>query len=190
MDEKKRKILEIFRETDIEKIATKQKGVISQSVEECLAALVDDHLIEKEKIGTSNYYWSFPGAALVATKKKKQDLEEEVKKAMARKADLAAKIEEARVGREMTEERKELLNKFNEAKKQNAEIKKELALYRDCDPTALEAKKKAAAVAKAAANRWTENIFCLQSYCSKNFSMDTAQFNQQFGIPENLDTIL
>jgi hypothetical protein len=41
------------------------KHIVSQSVKEVLDSLVADNLIQMDKIGTSNYFWSFPSAALV-----------------------------------------------------------------------------------------------------------------------------
>lgn len=38
---------------------------VAQSVKEVLDSLVSDNLVICEKIGTSNYYWSFPSTALV-----------------------------------------------------------------------------------------------------------------------------
>lgn len=61
-------MLQIFHEKktfftlkEIEKIAPKEKGIVVQSVKDILQALVDDDLIRAEKIGTSIYYWKFPG---------------------------------------------------------------------------------------------------------------------------------
>ena len=49
---------------DMEKLAPK-KGVIVQSVKEVLQALVDDSLVHQDKIGISNFFWSFPSEAAV-----------------------------------------------------------------------------------------------------------------------------
>jgi len=45
-------------------MAPKKKGIVTQSVKEVLQSLVDDNLVSFEKIGTSNYFWSFPSTAL------------------------------------------------------------------------------------------------------------------------------
>ena len=45
---------------DIEKIAPK-RGVIQQSVKDVVQALVDDNDLHQEKIGSSNFFWAFPG---------------------------------------------------------------------------------------------------------------------------------
>lgn len=39
-----------------------------QSVKEVLQSLVDDNLVTSEKIGTSNYFWSFPSTAVQTVK--------------------------------------------------------------------------------------------------------------------------
>lgn len=44
-------------------------------------------------------------------------------------------------------------------------------------------------VAKAGADRWTDNIFTLQSYCANTFNIDRSDFATQFGIPEDLDYV-
>jgi hypothetical protein len=71
-DEKAAKILEIFAETkdcfmlkEIEKIASKEKGVVLQSVKDILEQLVGDSLVQCEKMGTQNVYWNFPSASFV-----------------------------------------------------------------------------------------------------------------------------
>ncbi|KAG5460541.1 MAG: Mnd1 family-domain-containing protein [Olpidium bornovanus] len=55
---------DFFQLKELEKIGPKQKGIVAQSVKEALQSLVDDNLVTMEKIGTSNYYWSFPSTAL------------------------------------------------------------------------------------------------------------------------------
>jgi Fe2+ or Zn2+ uptake regulation protein len=58
-------ILGIFHEKkepfllkEIEKLASK-KGVVLQSVQEILKTLTDDDLVKTDKIGTTNWFWSF-----------------------------------------------------------------------------------------------------------------------------------
>lgn len=70
-EEKRKRLCEIFLEKkdffqlkELEKMGPKLKGIVSQSVKEVLQSLVDDDLVVCEKIGTSNYFWSFPSAVL------------------------------------------------------------------------------------------------------------------------------
>ncbi|KAG7276809.1 hypothetical protein CRUP_008759 [Coryphaenoides rupestris] len=82
LEEKRSRMMEIFFETkdvfqlkDIEKIAPKTKGITPMSVKDVLQSLVDDNMVDSERVGTSNYYWAFPSKALHARKRKLQDLE-------------------------------------------------------------------------------------------------------------------
>lgn len=43
--------------------------------------------------------------------------------------------------------------------------------------------------AKAGADRWTDNIFALQSYCGNNFGLSKSDFDTQFGISEEFDYV-
>uniref|UniRef100_A0A663LNI8 Meiotic nuclear divisions 1 n=1 Tax=Athene cunicularia TaxID=194338 RepID=A0A663LNI8_ATHCN len=86
-EEKRVRMMEIFFETkdvfqlkDLEKIAPKEKGITSVSVKEILQSLVDDGMVDTDRIGTSNYFWAFPSKALHARKRKLEELESQVKK--------------------------------------------------------------------------------------------------------------
>lgn len=68
LDEKRARMLQIFYEKkefftlkELEKIAPKEKNIVMQSVKDVVEALVDDGLIRSERIGTSIYFWRFPG---------------------------------------------------------------------------------------------------------------------------------
>lgn len=45
---------------ELEKLGPKEKGVISQAVKDVVQSLVDDGMVDTEKIGTSVYFWAFP----------------------------------------------------------------------------------------------------------------------------------
>lgn len=50
----------------------------AMSVKEVLQSLVDDSMVDCERIGTSNYYWAFPSKALHARKRKLEALNSQV----------------------------------------------------------------------------------------------------------------
>ncbi|KAJ1957544.1 Meiotic nuclear division protein 1 [Dispira parvispora] len=194
--EKRRRMEELLFETkdffqlkELEKIAPKSKGIVAQSVKDVLQELVDDDIVNLEKIGTSNYYWSFPSAARKTRQNKIHELQTEVQQSVKRNEELTNSVNSAQSGREDTEERTELLRQLTEIEQRHALHKKELEQFRECDPVLLKAKERAAQQAKDAANRWTDNIFILQSYCSNKFMIPAADFNRQFGIPEDFDNI-
>lgn len=55
---------DFFQLKELEKTLPKEKGIVAQTVKDVLQSLVDDHLVIAEKIGTSNYFWSFPSTAM------------------------------------------------------------------------------------------------------------------------------
>ncbi|KAG0203997.1 Meiotic nuclear division protein 1 [Mortierella sp. GBA30] len=174
---------------ELEKSAPKLKGIVQQSVKDVLQSLVDDGLVTVEKIGTSNYYWSFPSAVQQSKNAKLQSLQEELQRLESSNAELEANIKRAAGGREDSEQRRELMAKLVEAEAFDNELQKELKQYSDSDPTLLEAQKRYSQVAKEAANRWTENIFTFQSYCIDKFNVDRQEFNRNFGISDEMDTL-
>lgn len=52
--------LYVFNYQELEKIAPKEKQIVAQSVKDVIQNLVDDGLVDTDKVGTSVYYWSFP----------------------------------------------------------------------------------------------------------------------------------
>lgn len=63
------------------------------SVKEVLQSLVDDGMVDCERIGTSNYYWAFPSKALHARKRKLEVLESQVSPPLLKLTDLLCKKE-------------------------------------------------------------------------------------------------
>lgn len=67
MDEKRIRLRELFIEKgeffnlkELEKIASKEKGIVMNTVKDVLQTLIDDETITSDKIGTSTYYWIAP----------------------------------------------------------------------------------------------------------------------------------
>lgn len=54
------------------------------TVKEVLQSLVDDNMVDCERVGTSNYYWAFPSKALHARKRKLEELQQQVTDRSAR----------------------------------------------------------------------------------------------------------
>ncbi|CAB4384300.1 unnamed protein product [Rhizophagus irregularis] len=194
--EKRKRLEALFHETkefyqlkELERDAPKMKGIVTNTVKDVLQSLVDDNLVNTDKIGTSNYYWSFPSSALQSRKARIEELMLELQKLKEKNAELQSNIDVAYDGRENSDDRATLLKKVSELEAINKKHQENLALFRECDPALLEAKENHANLALECGNRWTENIFLIQSYCFKKFNIERADFNQQFGIPEEFDTL-
>ncbi|XP_015232821.1 PREDICTED: meiotic nuclear division protein 1 homolog isoform X1 [Cyprinodon variegatus] len=194
LEEKRTRMMEIFFESkdvfqlkDIEKIAPKSKGIAPMTVKEVLQSLVDDNMVDCERVGTSNYYWAFPSKALHARKHKLEELQKQVSDAKQRKVSLEEAAEKAKVGREDTKERSCLLKELQSLRDEQKQLQAELEKYRECDPEVIQEIRKSNVVAKEAVSRWTDNVFAIKSWTKKKFSFDDSRIDKAFGIPEDFD---
>ncbi|XP_018427308.1 PREDICTED: meiotic nuclear division protein 1 homolog [Nanorana parkeri] len=196
VEEKRSKMLEIFFEKkdvfqlkDLEKIAPKEKGITSMSVKDVLQSLVDDAMVDSERIGTSNYFWAFPSKALHSRKRKLETLESQLTEAKQKKRSLEQSVEKAKVGRQDTEERSKLAEELALLRKKRDQLKADLEKYKECDPDVIEEIRQTNKMAKDAANRWTDNIFSVKSWAKKKFGFEESKIDKTFGIPEEFDYI-
>lgn len=194
LEEKRTRMLEIFFESkdvfqlkDIEKIAPKSKGITPMAVKEVLQSLVDDNMVDCERVGTSNYYWAFPSKALNTRKHRLDELKKQISEAKQRKESLQKAVEAAKVGREDTSKRSALLKELESLRGERTQLQTELDKYRECDPEVVEEMKKSNVVAKEAVSRWTDNVFAIKSWTKKKFCFDESHINKAFGIPEDFD---
>ncbi|XP_025090533.1 meiotic nuclear division protein 1 homolog isoform X1 [Pomacea canaliculata] len=195
-DEKRDRMIELFFEKkdffqlkDLEKMAPKEKGITAQTVKEVLQSLVNDGLVDSEKIGTSIYFWSFPSKASQSRKRKLQDIRSRLEEIKAKSQDLQSQIVKAKIGKEDCEERTLLLTELKIQKEKKQQLGKELEKYQESDPEILEKLKQEADMAHEAANRWTDNIFSTKSWIKQKFSFEDKQIDQQFGIPSDFDYV-
>ncbi|CAH2301192.1 meiotic nuclear division 1 homolog [Pelobates cultripes] len=180
---------DVFQLKDLEKIAPKEKGITSMSVKEILQSLVDDAMVDSERIGTSNYFWAFPSKALHARKRKLEALETQMVETNQKKKTLQQNVEKAKVGRQDTEERSKLAEELASLRHQRDQFKSELDKYKECDPDVIEEIRQSNKVAKEAVNRWTDNVFAVKSWAKKKFGFEESKIDKTFGIPEDFDYI-
>ncbi|KAI0515526.1 hypothetical protein KFK09_008191 [Dendrobium nobile] len=196
LEEKREHMLQIFYDSqdffllkELEKLGPK-KGVISQSVKDVVQSLVDDDLVLKDKIGTSVYFWSLPSCAGNQLRNAHNKLESDLSSCTKRLAELDEQRESLKRGREESDDREMALEELKTIELQYKKLKEELSLFADNDPAAIEAMKTAIEIAHSASNRWTDNIFTLQHWCSSNFPEAKEQLEHMYkevGITEDLD---
>lgn len=180
---------DFFQLKELEKIGPKEKGVISQAVKDVVQSLVDDGMVDTEKIGTSVYFWAFPSKAINTRKRKIDDLNSKLQEVDKKLKTSLSKLEQAKVGREEDDDRKNALRILKELEETQNKINLEIQKYRDSDPEVLAQMKENIKVSQAAANRWTDNIFSIKSWCKNKFYIEEDVLNKQFNIPEELDYI-
>jgi len=179
---------EVYTEKEIIALAAKE-GVNQQTIADINQALVDDGLVDKEKIGGSNYFWSFPAKkdrlnelAHEETKKKIESLKGNIKEGEARLAD-------AKRGREEDEsgERAKKMARRAELNKGLVAARAELEKLKQNDPQEIANLEKELKLVTGGAHRWTDNIFSCKDYLVKKRGMIKKEANQYLQITENFD---
>ena len=154
--------------------------------------MIDDALVEKAKIGGSNYFWSFK-----AKKDRMAQIQHEktltlIDELKPRVAEAEARLSDAKRGREDDAEEEEKseeeksnevgtgsrakkLARLSELGKQKASLEKELEKLKENDPAALADLEKELQLVTRAVHRWTDNIFECKSYLVKKRGMEKKQ---------------
>jgi len=178
----------VYTEKEIVALITKA-GVNSNTAGDINQNLVDDGLVDMQKIGGTKYYWSFPG---------KKDRELQVKYEATLTAiestkssfnEAKAKLADVKRGREEDDDgnRMKKLAKIDEMKKAKAALEKELEKLKENDPQALADLRKEMRFCTESANRWTDNLFQCKSYLVKKRSMSKKEAGQLVGISSDFD---
>ncbi|KAG8934169.1 hypothetical protein FRC03_002355 [Tulasnella sp. 419] len=195
-EEKRVKMLEIFHETkdffqlkELEKIAPKMKGIVPQSVKEVVQSLVDDGLVMSDKIGTSNFYWSFPSNQAHMLTIKAEQLKKNCAALEKSIAEANRQLEVEKSARVETPEREAALVLHAQLSSQLKELQGEYDQYGASDPVKFEEMKKDMEEARENAQRYTDNTMALISYLQKTFFIDPKEFRQFLEIPDDWEDI-
>lgn len=197
LQEKRDKVMAIFtepgalffNEKEIAQLAVK-RGV--RDGPDILKTLVDDDLVTSDKVGVSRYFWHLPSEAekkLRTRKRKAEAATEEREATKKRHVEATAALRAERAG---GDEREAGLKELAELKSKEAALLEELSQFAAVDPEKLAEIRKARTEALIAANRWTDNIFSIQSYLRNKFSMERRAVKEvckQAGVPDDLDNI-
>ncbi|XP_049932584.1 meiotic nuclear division protein 1 homolog isoform X2 [Nymphaea colorata] len=138
------------------------------------------------------YFWSLPSCAGNQLRNTHYKLEADIKASKKRLAELVELRENLKKGREDSDERNSALEEMKIVERKYNALKDEMELYADNDPATLDAMKSATEIAVSATNRWTDNIFTVQHWCSQNFPQAREQLGHLYGevgITEDLDYI-
>lgn len=186
------KTQQVYTEKEIVALIAKA-GIATGSIADVHQSLIDDGLVDKEKIGGSNYFWSFKAKAErkaqkqhKATLQRIEDLKPKLEEASAKLADAKRGREELGEGEE-GETRAQKLARLSELNKKKGTIEKELESLKENDPAALADLEKELKLVTEAANRWTDNIFECKTYLVKKRGMEKKEAMKIIGITANFD---
>ncbi|KAI3429264.1 hypothetical protein D9Q98_005361 [Chlorella vulgaris] len=196
LEEKRQTLLDVFHSSkdifslkEVEKQGS-ARGVVLQSVKEVLQSLVDDDLVHGEKIGTSNFFWSFPSEAAVKLDAQLAAAATRLKAKQAEREALEKQVVASRAGKEDSEERQQLGAQLAALQAEVAAQVEELAEYAGNDPDRYDNLKEASKLACDSANRWIDNAEALRDWLKKKFEGRGSEIDNLFrenGIKEDAE---
>mmetsp|Transcript_22772 Transcript_22772/g.44737 ORF Transcript_22772/g.44737 Transcript_22772/m.44737 type:complete len:216 (+) Transcript_22772:521-1168(+) len=193
MDEKKEKLRNILQEKkepftlkQIEKVGSKA-GVTQMSIKGVLEEMVSDNVVCMDKIGSTNWFWSFPS-------QEKASLQDKLLKANTELASVRQAVQTARKEKEdlmaarvPSDSRSAKLAELAELRQEVANKAEELAKLRENDPAQMMELVKKIDVCKEAANRWTDNTWTLVDYVRKKYGRPKKEVMQWLQMKEDFD---
>ncbi|CAM9576432.1 unnamed protein product [Discosporangium mesarthrocarpum] len=194
-EEKASKLLSIYQTTkkvftlkDIEKAGAKQ-GIVLNTIKEVNQTLVDDGLVDMDKIGSSNFFWSFPSKMMVARRNLVNSLKEEIKEVEDNIVIQKRKAEELEADRVDTAERRVKLQRLQDASQRMQELEKEFETLKENDPAILEKATELLQVCKDGVNRWTDNTWAIKSWMVKKKGMAGSNVDRFLQIKSDFDYV-
>jgi len=193
LEEKKQKLLAymlasgtVFTNKTIES-AGKPTGISTMIIKDVLGELLNDDLVDSDKIGSSTYYWAFPSKASQKAQADSERLSLEVKELEERLKKAQEEVSRLQVGREDTDERRTLLERRKKLKASIARQEETLAGIQRNDPERAEAIRQATTTAVTQANLWTDNLYAIQKHLVDKLGMDRRETDKLLGFTEDFD---
>ncbi|KAH8920407.1 hypothetical protein BT69DRAFT_1245424 [Atractiella rhizophila] len=158
------------------------------TIKEILQSLVDDGLVFSEKIGTSNYFWSYPSAAAISVKNALEASRKEVVDVGKSREAVRKELSEMLKVKEEGEERTMLLEAWKSKNLEERRLKLELDKFTETTPEDYGSREKLLSEVKGAAERWTEYTDCIFSWLG-SLGIATNEVRQNFQIAEDFEDI-
>ncbi|KIK01445.1 hypothetical protein K443DRAFT_132336 [Laccaria amethystina LaAM-08-1] len=165
------------------------KGIVSQSIKEVLQSLVDDGLVQTDKIGSSNFFWSFPSQQGTTIQARLNALKETHKNHQIQILELRSAISVEESARLESEARSVALAKLSNLRRELDTQEAELNAYGDSNPAKVDELKRAVFLAKEAALRWTDNYGTLAGHFTRQNGVALQDVRKYLEIGEDYEDI-
>lgn len=162
-------------------------GVVANTVKDVVMLMESDGLVKMEKVGAQNIFWSWPSDAARAAENKAAKAQALIERSEGRLEAAAAAMVGASEGKEASAERTARLQRLEALKAANAALKAEVATLAANDPEVIAGLDKKAGMAKAAAERWTDNVWQIKKYVIDKMGMGSSEFDKSVGLPADFD---
>ena len=147
LEEKRQRILEIYYDKkevfnlkEIEKLGAK-KGVVFQTIKDINQSLVDDNLVQFDKIGAGAFFWALPSQGFQARQNAISNFSHQISDIDAQiekiEAEIAAETEKRKKVAEEVD-RESLLAEYLQLKSKDKELQEGIKKFERCDPEKLE----------------------------------------------------
>jgi hypothetical protein len=170
----------------VEKLASKS-GVVQNSVKDVLAMLTDDQLVDMDKIGATNYFWSFPSKETAARKAKLRGLKHKTHTLTTNIAQLHQHQADLLKDRPVSQARSARLHQLEDTIKRRKELQDKLAVVKDNDPAKARQLEDAVKRAKQGVERWVNNAWAIVDWLKKSHGLNKQQAQKQLGIDDDFD---
>ncbi|KAG7391009.1 Meiotic nuclear division protein 1 [Phytophthora pseudosyringae] len=195
LQEKRERILRIYHESkevfnlkEVEKLGSKA-GVVLQTVKDVNQALVDDALVDCDKIGSGNYFWSFPSKLSQSRKRKLSELEQRRQTVQDKLDKVKQHVEEQKALRSESDERVQKLRRLDEQKAKVKALRTKAQHLAENDPATLEELERKVRMAKEGSDRWTDNVYTLKSWVVKKRGVEGKEVDKWLGIKDDFDYV-
>lgn len=193
-EEKLKTLLAVFRThaqpfnmEEIEKVGS-SNGVRQDTIKDNVKILVDDKLVQSDKIGSGNFYWSFPSDELMRAKRDADTQEAACAREERLIADLEARLTKAQQANKDAVAVAAALAEIEALKSQYESLSKQAQALADCDPAVYLEIKNAAKAAHSGCNRWTENVLSVRAWLHQKMQgRSMAEISKMMGIDEDFD---
>jgi hypothetical protein len=166
---------------DLEKALPSVGSINGMQVKEYVQAMLDENEIRVEKIGSGNWYWSFPSEDKLRKEEALERAQADHDKSVAALEELRQKLDEAEAARTEGEDmllggdgmsRKDLMERNELLTHQTEALKKELASYSGNDPLEVERRKGLVETMKNEAEKHTDHIQSMEDWIRSNAGVD------------------
>lgn len=196
VDDKRRVILKIYHDLkqpfnlkEIEHYGSKL-GVVQQSIKEINQSLCDDSLVCSDKIGSANFFWSFPSKVMndkTQEKAKLEALSNQLNQGIKDYSSLKKQLEETRV---QSAEREEKLDRLDRLGQEEKMLDAQLESLKMNDPEQIKVIQMQAVANFHSANRWTDNVWAVKKYLTKKRGMSGKEVDKTLGIDASFDYLV
>ncbi len=131
--------------------------------------MVDDNLVETDKIGSGAFFWALPSKGFQSRKNLIDNVTNHIAQISEEIKECERKIAAEKETRTSNDgDRESMLKELEQARKENNELSGKLRLFEKCDPKRLDeiaVKKKACHEGMV---RWTDNLYTMENWIKKN----------------------